>query len=294
MKLSPFTPALFALLLTASALAYAHDGVPEVTFVASKTAQTGPFTVAAGYVNLSLDNQDTVMRAHGIFRVKKGADVAAAKALVMRAFRGEEIPPEEEKALTDGFYGGAVFVPPGSVGKVGVTLEPGIYIVYADQITDEDVAITPEYISTLRVTPNSNRAERPTPDYTIKLVDHAFGFPNDLEAGAHLYRVENLGQQEHMMFISKLLPGKTSADVMALLEDETLEVASVLEAKTSGVHGIGAGTFNDVVLDFMPGQYAAICWAVDPKTGTPHAMLGMTSVFTVHEKQAFYKPTRPR
>lgn len=108
-------PLLISVVLSTIAFAQAHD-VPQVMFVAGKSALTGPETVPAGYVRLVLDNQDEVMRAHGIFRVKAGADLEEAKGLMPRLFGsfsgGEEITADEVLAFTDGFYGGAVFVEP--------------------------------------------------------------------------------------------------------------------------------------------------------------------------------------
>jgi hypothetical protein len=262
--------------------------IPEVVFTATTENLTGPETVEAGYVNLALDNQDEVMRAHGIFRVKEGADLEEAKGLMIRLFSSftgdEELTAEDVYAVTDGFYGGAVFIEPGARKEVGVTLEPGTYVIYADGITDEGLSMENEYITTLEVTPSTSAtATSPTPDYTIRMVDHAFAFPADVKAGEHLFRVENLGQQDHMMFISKYLPGKGHEDGLKLLEDETLDSTTVFEEETIGVHAIWSGLFNDVVLDLEPGTYGAICFSTDPETGAPHAMLGMFQSFTVTE-----------
>lgn len=119
-----------------------------------------------------------------------------------------------------------------------MTLRPGTYVVYADGITDTGLSMTPEYITTLAVTPSDHSTKPPTPDYTIKMVDHAFAFPADIEEGKHLFRVENIGHQDHMMFVSKLLPGKTLTDVMAMLEDENSDSTTVMEEGAFGVHAL--------------------------------------------------------
>ncbi len=282
------TIALFFLVASASLVAKAQD-VSRVIFTASTENLTGPASVEEGYVNLVLENQDNGMRAHGIFRVKDSADLEEAKDLMPRLFGsfsgGEEITAEDVYALTDGFYGGAVFVEPGGQKEVGVILTPGTYVIYADGITDEGLSMESDYITTLEVTSSTAPSVTlPTPDYTIKMVDHAFAFPADIKAGKHLFRVENIGQQDHMMFISKYLPGKGHEDGLALLEDETLDSTTVFEEETIGVHAIWPGLFNDVVLDLEPGTYGAICFSTDPETGAPHAMLGMFQSFTVSEE----------
>ena len=281
------TITLFFLVASAGFVVKAQD-IPQVVFTASTENLAGPTSVEEGYVNLVLENQDDGMRAHGIFRVKDGADLEEAKGLMPRLFAtfsgGEEITAEDVYALTDGFYGGAVFIEPGTQKEVGVTLTPGMYVIYADGITDEGLSVESEYITTLEVIPSSLASVTPpTPDYTIKMVDHAFAFPADIKAGEHLFRVENLGHQDHMMFISKYLPGKGHEDGLALLEDETLDSTTVFEEETMGVHAMWPGLFNDVMLDLEPGTYGAICFSTDPETGAPHAMIGMFQSFTVSE-----------
>jgi hypothetical protein len=278
----------FAIASSSLFVASRAQEIPQVVFTATTENLTGPETVEAGYVNLALDNQDETMRAHGIFRVKEGADLEEAKTLMIRLFGGftggEELTAEDVYALTDGFYGGAVFIEPGTQKEVGVTLEPGTYVIYADGITDEGLSMEGEYITTLEVTPSTKAmVTPPTPDYTIKMVDHAFAFPADIKAGKYLFRVENIGKQDHMMFISKYLPGKGHEDGVKLLEDETLDSTTVFEEETIGVHAIWSGLFNDVLLDLEPGTYGAICFSTDPETGAPHAMLGMFQSFTVTE-----------
>lgn len=274
---------IFAAALGLFAAAQAHDApaapAPEVTFIAGESALTGPAYAEAGYVRLILDNRDDAMRAHGIFRIEDGASLQEARVLALRGLGGEVMSPEKEQSLISGFYGGSAFVPLGTQGEVGVTLKPGRYVVYAYEVTEYGPALTTEYVRTLSVTPGDHSAEPPTPDYTVRMADHAFVFPVNIAAGAHLYRVENLGHQKHMMFVSKLLPGITSKDVAASLRGETEE--PTVEEEMVGVHEIAPGVFNDVVFDLTPGQYVAFCFVPDPETGTPHAMLGMTQTFTV-------------
>ncbi len=146
-------------------------------------------------------------------------------------------------------------------------------------MTERGPAVTPEYVTTLSITPSDHSAEPPTPEYTVRMVDHAFAFPAGIEAGRHLFRVENLGHKEHMMFIAKMPPGKTLQDVLAEVRGEAGE-PSVEEAMID-VHVVAPGVFNDVTFDLAPGEYAAVCFVSDPESGTLHAMLGMTQTFTV-------------
>ncbi len=260
--------------------------IPQVLFVSGETL-TGPNKIEAGYLRLALENNTELERAHGIYRVKDGADLAAAKQVIVDEFSGKLTPQELETAYQTyitGFYGGAVFISPGETKEVFVTLEPGQYVVYADYLNEQGgPSLEPEQVMLLEVTASSNSAEKLTPDYVVKTVDHAFALPPDIEAGRHLWRIENLGHQDHLTFIYELLPGKTLQDVLAFLQGEGASPL-VNERKAVGVHALSAGLSNDVWLELKAGDYVAICFITDPETGLPHAMLGMTQTFTVTEK----------
>jgi hypothetical protein len=260
--------------------------VPQVLFVSGETL-TGPTTIEAGYVRLALENNTKQERAHGIYRVKEGADLEGAKQVIVDEFSGKLTPQELEVAYQTyltGFYGGAVFLSPGEIKEVLVSLEPGQYVVYADYINEQGgPSLEPEQVTLLEVTASSNAAEKLTPDYVVKTVDHAFALPPTITAGRHLWSIENLGHQDHFMFVYELLPGKTLQDVLAFLQGEGASPL-VNDRKAVGVHALSKGLSNGVWLELGAGDYVAICFITDPETGMPHAMLGMTQTFTVTEK----------
>ena len=262
---------------------YARD-IPQVLYTATSEKLTGPATVEAGYVRLALKNKTEQERAHGVYRVKDGVDLEAAKQIIIDEFAGNLTPEETEGAYQtyiDDFYGGAVFISPGESKEVFVTLNPGMYVVYADYVGEEGLPLLePEQVTLLEVTKSNNSAETLTPDYTVKTVDHAFALPPDIKAGRHLWRVENLGHQEHFMFLYQRFPGKTLQDVLAFMQGQG-ESPLVNENKALGVHALSIGLSNDVWLELAAGNYVAICFITDPGTGLPHAMLGMTQTFTV-------------
>lgn len=259
---------------------------PQVLFVSGETL-TGPASIEAGPVRLALENNTTQERAHGIYRLKEGVNLEAAKQIIVDEFAGN-LSPEElavaYKTYVAGFYGGAVFLSLGETKEVLVTLEPGQYVVYADYIGEEGFPLLePEQVTVLEVTASRNSSEQLTPDYVVKTVDHAFALPPDIKAGRHLWRVENLGHQDHFMFVYELLLGKTLQDVLTFLQGQG-ESPLVNDRKAVGVHALSAGLSNDVWLELKEGEYIAICFITDPETGLPHAMLGMTQTFTVTEK----------
>jgi hypothetical protein len=279
---------LVVFLLTVAALftATKAQDIPQVLFVAGETL-TGPKTIEAGYVRFALENKTQQDRAHGIYRVKEGVDLEAAKQVIIDEFSGKLTRNEVVKAYQTyltGFYGGAVFLSPGETKEVLVTLEPGTYVVYADYISEQGLPLVePEQVTLLEVAASNKSVEKLTPDYVVKMVDHAFALPPVIEAGRHLWSVENLGHQEHLMFIYELVPGKTLQDVLAFLQGQR-ESPLVNGNKALGVHALSYGLNNDVWLELAAGNYAVICFITDPETGLPHAVLGMTQTFTVTEK----------
>ncbi|HEX2194576.1 MAG TPA: hypothetical protein VHK63_06450, partial [Candidatus Limnocylindria bacterium] len=53
-----------------------------------------------------------------------------------------------------------------------------------------------------------------------------------------------------------------------------------------GLGALSAGQTSWLALDLQPGTYVALCFVPDEQTGTPHALMGMVSIFTVDEAGA--------
>lgn len=103
------------------------------------------------------------------------------------------------------FVGGAIGTVPGGTRSVGLVLTPGMYVMYADHISEEGLIIDEAHTATITVTEGANPAPEPEADYTINMAEYAFALPADLEAGTHLVKFENLGTEDHLAFVFNFL-----------------------------------------------------------------------------------------
>jgi hypothetical protein len=113
----------------------------------------------------------------------------------------------------------------------------------------------------------------------MQMREYAFVYDKAAAAGGNVaFHVVNVGQQDHEALLLKLGNAQI-ADLLELGEDEDLP---------PGVEFMGANfappgeEFNLVFgRPLSPGRYGFVCFVPDNGDGPPHALLGMTSEFTV-------------
>lgn len=129
-------------------------------------------------------------------------------------------------------------------------------------------------------TPESN-ATITFKDFTIDLTDGA------LKSGDNILKITNEGKDPHFLDLLKGPDGVTKEQVGAIIDADmsgTPVASGPTEADFSealSTMNQSAGTTQWVTISLEAGSYAGICWEPDPKTGVPHAMMGMYNVFTV-------------
>ncbi len=110
-----------------------------------------------------------------------------------------------------------------------------------------------------------------------------------LAAGQNTVKVQNVGDQPHLIDISKLPDGTTEDQVAATLgvfmgtpAPDGIETLEELELDSIAVStDQSSGTTQWVSWDLQPGTYVAMCWVADRETGMPHAFMGMWMLFTI-------------
>jgi uncharacterized cupredoxin-like copper-binding protein len=107
------------------------------------------------------------------------------------------------------------------------------------------------------------------------MVDFGFDMPRTVKAGRSLWRVEGAGEAVHLMFIVRLLPGKSFEDAKRWAEKHDGPMPTEGWARAVGVHALTKGLSNDVELDLAPGEYVVVC----PIDG--HYLHGMIQPLTV-------------
>jgi hypothetical protein len=174
------------------------------------------------------------------------------------------------------FYGGVETVLPGNPESAILTLTPGNYIVV------NTGSQKPIYRSfTVTAAPGTD-ASIPTVTAAVQLKEmKIIGLSARLPAGQVTLKVSNVGHQAHEMALLRLDPGKTMRDVMAALSSQAGGPPAWLHP-AGGMNILSPHTSAYLVVDLVPGNYLALCFMPDAtKHGEPHAMEGMTDIFTV-------------
>jgi hypothetical protein len=115
----------------------------------------------------------------------------------------------------------------------------------------------------------------------IQTVDFQFKLSNGVSKGPQTIRVHNRGKQAHEVVLFQLAPEKTVSDLLREFEKPGEEMTT--GKPLGGMTGLGKGDSGFFETEFSPGNYALVCFFLDPKKGAPHFSLGMVSQFTVHE-----------
>ncbi len=107
----------------------------------------------------------------------------------------------------------------------------------------------------------------------MKLVDYGFDISTPITAGHHVLHIMNGAQQTHELFLAKLAPGKTAADLAAWIEGGQKGAPPAMPM--GGITGIAPNGHVTLSLDLEPGNYGLYCFVPDAKDGKPHVAHGM-------------------
>ena len=266
---------LGAAALTAAAIghaaSYAGNSGEAVTIKAS-TFQF-PATLPAGLVKVTEVNDGQGPAEAGILRLHAGYTARQELALFT-----SQSPQDNLRALQEAtFFGGVETVLPGRSETAIINLTAGNYVV-ANTGSQK-----PLYRSFTVTAGTGAEASIPVATTSVQLKEMKFiGLPAHLPAGQVTFKVTNVGRQAHEMALLRLDAGKTMRDVMvALMSGQTGGPPPWLHP-VGGMNTLSPHTTAYLVVNLVPGHYLAICFLPDlTKHGQPHAMEGMTDIFTV-------------
>ncbi|HKK08557.1 MAG TPA: hypothetical protein VKA44_06710, partial [Gemmatimonadota bacterium] len=234
----------------------------------------GPDTIASGMTTLVLHNDGPSLHHLMLVRLDSGktvADLAAAFA----ALKGADMPPAWAVPS-----GGANPPMPGSDTRVTLDVEPGTYaVVCVVDVPDHVLHVDKGMIKGLTVVPSARpSAPAPESDMTITEEDFAFVPSGPFTAGHHVIKVLNNGVQPHEVEVVRLAPGKTMEDLGKW--GQTYE-GPLPGTSLGGSAPMMPGQVEYVPLDFTAGDYAILCFVVDPASHMPHLAEGMVLTFTI-------------
>lgn len=176
--------------------------------------------------------------------------------------------------------GGPNAAAPGEESNATLTLEPGNYAF----ICFVDIGGPPHFakgmVKPLRVVPATGPSgPKPKADVTVTLFDYNFKLSSPVRAGKRTIRVHNTGPQPHEVQLVQLAPDANLGDFMKWLEK--MEGPPPGKAM-GGIAGIESGMSQYFSADFVPGNYAFICFVSDIKDRKPHFVHGMVQQFEVN------------
>jgi len=247
-----------------------EGAVPAVTFTAVDYRYSGPDSIPAGLTDIRLENAGTDAHHIQLLKLEEGKTIEDLTATLAES----PVWPEWTQA-----YGGPNAVFPGSSSNAFVPLDPGEYVVLS--WAPDMASGAPQYqrgmIQPLSVTESGAATAELTADITLDLVDFSFVLSAIPAAGTQTIRVNNAGHQPHEVLLVKLPADATPMDFVASIGTDTLrgELAGGITEIEPGMYNLFTATFESGV------KYGLLCFVMDPETGQPHFMQGMSQEFVV-------------
>ena len=266
------------------ASAWAAQGMPRTRAAAHRRSLTIsaedyrfelPATTPGGYTEITLHNRGHEAHHAMFMRLHPGKTLAEFMAAARSGNAGALF------ALADS-AGGPGSVDPGRSSTAVVHLAAGRYVVICMIPDAHDM---PHYqmgmVAPLIVTPAAEQGSAPKAEATVDLVDFSFkGLPRQIRSGRHVWKVIDTGTELHEIVLNRLAPGHSYDEVKALLAAPPKPASATPPApppftSIAGIAPMSPGEVNWAVFDLEPGDYFAICFVPDHKTGAPHFDLGM-------------------
>jgi uncharacterized cupredoxin-like copper-binding protein len=268
--------ALFMMLVNAVGTMSAQSaaGGPRarvVEIVAREFAFDMPDTLRSGLTTLRLRNAGNEPHHLMLFRLDAGKGLADVSAILAR----DVAYPAWMHAV-----GGPNAVIGRRQSAVTVLLAPGSYVAFCYIPSPDRVVHSAKgMLKTLTVvTAPGTAARMPRGDVTVTLLDYGFKFTRPLTAGHHRITVTNEGKQPHELILSRLAPGKNTADFVHWIERQ--DGPPPVEPY-GGVTDIAPGETVLLDVDIQPGRYSVLCRVRDAADGKPHDRHGMTADIVV-------------
>jgi hypothetical protein len=258
-----------ALLLAIALSGCSPAPLNEVSYTVEDGGFAGPDQLQAGWTRMVLTNASSGVDHIQLVKLDDGQSVdtlAAALAEHPDAFPAWAQP-----------LGGPNAPDPGGTATAIVNLEPGSYAMYSAIPNGDGVpGVARGFLKAVTVTSQRSMAAEPQADLTIALNDFSFGLAGNPTAGTRTIRFDNQGAQPHEAYLVKLSEGVTVEDYLNASPDAAPPATGL-----GGITGIVPGDHQFVVSELETGNYALMCFLVDPASGAPHFALGMVHEFSV-------------
>ena len=251
-----------------SGTAAAATAAPNVVVVKTTDyAFQAPDTVKAGLTTIRLEtNPSREVHQVGIIRLDS-AKTAADFLAGLKAASGPALPKWAVEIA------GVNPPAPGQSAEATVSLAPGNYMLVCFVPSPDGVPhVAKGMAKALTVTGSASASAPLAGDVEMKLTDYAFALSTPLTAGSHVIRVVNVAPQTHEIFLVRLAPGKTAADMAKWVDGQQGPPPG---EPLGGVSGLGVGQSASFPVTLTAGDYALLCFIPDAKDGKPHVAHGM-------------------
>ncbi len=250
-----------------------QQAISTITIKAMDYSYNQPRTVPAGLVDINLVNNGNEPHQSSFFKLNAGVTFDQFKAAL---FKQADLGATKLGTA----FGGPNAILPGKNQDVILTLPPGQYASVCFVPTKDNV---PHYmkgmVQSFEVTGQLNQSQaQPKADGQVTLKDFSYTLPSTIAAGPTTLQVTNQGTEPHEMILYQLAQGKHVQDLVTFLQKPAGPPPFVF---AGGVAAMAPVLTQWVKLNLPPGNYAAVCYVTDPKTGKRHVMLGMISGFSV-------------
>jgi hypothetical protein len=248
----------------------------KITISKSGADVQGPHTFRAGRVATVVTGKGPGGSA-GFIRFKKGYTFKEFRADVKAS---EAPPPEGLQALRrvirkSTFYGGLIAAHGDTVQGTVVLPRAGEYFMYNFGRRG------PEKIAKLDVTGPAVKRATPASDGTLRARSGArWGGAKSLPSKGTLTFRNASTDSPHFLELQHVAKGTTRKQVIDCLNDPdcTFDFG---RPGTLDTEVLSPGRSMTASYDLPPGTYAQLCFFPDPKTGMPHALMGMVRIITL-------------
>jgi hypothetical protein len=256
----------------------------QVTMTKTKFTIAGPTTFKAGRVALSLTSTGKEHEV-SVASLKKGytfhdvrADLTAFGTKQGTGKNGST-PKSALKHLDRvvsnvNFYGGLDAVAGQTIRGTVVLPKPGTYIIVNDS------GNLPSAPHKFIVTgPAVKRADPGATATVTALTARRFGGAKTLPAKGTITFKNKSTESPHFLALLHVKTGTTKADVLTALQSNG--PPSFALPGQAGTDVVGEGQSQTLTYNLPKGEYVELCFFPDPKTGMPHAFMGMIGIVTL-------------
>ncbi len=245
--------------------AFAQDEAQTLTIEKNAAGFVVPLEAPEGPVTVTIENNADAPAAPLFARLN--ADVTIEQ--FAEAFASDPFSALELVAL----YGG-IEVAPNSSASLTLAFAPGTHVLI-------DFAAEVPAVPSFTVADGEAAAVEPEANVEVNLLDFAFSFPLQLEAGEQTWLIENEGTQWHEFAIARIDDAMSVADLRTFINGITSGEAEP-EGDLFFFAPMTPGERAWLNMDLEPGTYVIGCFLPDFHSGHAHAELGMVQIFNVN------------